>query len=103
MAAPLYKPPTRVSSTQMPYLALVTSADPDWARLKRREIEYDFQRRNFFGDPTVRGANNNHSGVFPVGQPFGADDSLVLAAKAPTVGCPTPGLYQGTADGKGWA
>ena len=41
---------------QIPYLALVTRADPDFNRLKRRQIEYEFTNRNFFGDPENRGA-----------------------------------------------
>lgn len=100
----LYKPPTRVSSTSMPYLALVTAADPGFQRAKHREVEYETSGgKVFFGDPTTRGSANSHSGVYPVGQPFGADDPLVTAAKAPTVGNATPGLYSGTDDGKGWA
>jgi hypothetical protein len=101
--APLYKPPTKVASTQMPYLALVTSADPQFERMKHRETEYEFQGQVFVANPYVRGAYNSNSGVYPVGQPFGGQDPLVLAAKAPTVGNSTPGLYEGTPDGKGWA
>jgi hypothetical protein len=101
--ASLYKPNIRVATTQMPYLALVSSADPEFQRRKHREVEYEFQGQVFVANPYVRGAYNNHSGTYAVGQPFGADDPLVLAAKAPTVGNSTPGLYQGTPDGKGWA
>lgn len=101
--APLYKPPTKVVTTQFPWLALVSAADPDFQRKKHREVEYEFAGKNFFADPTVRGAYNNHSNTYAVGQPFGGDDSAVVNNKAPTVGNPSPGLYQGVPDGKGWA
>ena len=57
----VYNPPTKVSTLEMPYLAMVTRADPDWARLKHREIEYEFQGRVFRADPAVRGAYNDNS------------------------------------------
>jgi hypothetical protein len=100
----LYKPNTRVATTQMPYLALVSSADPEFQRRKHREVEYEWASGKVsIADPYVRGAYNRNSGVYPVGQQQGRLDPLVLAALGPTVGCPTPGLYQGTPDGKGWA
>lgn len=92
--APLYKPQTRVATIQKPYLALVTAADPDFQRRKHREVEYEFQGRNFLADPATRGANNSHSNSYPVGQPFGADDAAVVAARP---------MLSGTPDGKGWA
>lgn len=91
---PRYSPATRVSTTQMPYLALVTAADPGFERSKHRETEYEFQGRVFVGDPSVRGSANSNSGVYAVGQPFGAQDPLVVAARP---------LLSGTDDGKGWA
>lgn len=101
--APLYKPPTKVVSTSMPYLALVTSADPGWARGKFREVFYEFQGKNIIGFPYQSGPYNGLSGVYPVGQQQGGPDPLIAAAKAPTVGVSTPGLFAGTPDGKGWA
>ncbi len=99
----LYRPPTAVSTRQFPYLALVSQTDPDFQRRKHREIEYDFPGHVKLADPTVRGSYNNHSNSYAVGQQFGADDPLVTANKAPTVGNATPGLYSGVPDGKGWA
>lgn len=69
--APLYKPPVKGSNTQMPYLALVTQADPDFERRKHREVEYTFENRSFVADPYVRGAYNSYSNIYPVGQPHG--------------------------------
>jgi hypothetical protein len=59
--APLYRPPTKITTIEIPWIAVVSRADPDWARFKHREIEYEFSRRNFYGDPYHRGA---YSGVF---------------------------------------
>jgi hypothetical protein len=101
--APLYKPPTGVTTLVMPYLALVTRADPNFERDKHREREYEFSGRVFIADPYQRGAYNRRSNTYPVGQPFGGLDPLVQAALAPTVGNASPGLYSGTPDGKGWA
>lgn len=102
--APLYRPPTRVTSIQVPWLALVTRADPDFERRKHREVEYVTAGNTvFWADPQNRGAYDGLSNTYPVGQPYGGLDPLVEAAKAPTGGCPTPGLYSGTPDGKGWA
>jgi hypothetical protein len=100
--APLYKPPTRVVSSEVPYLALVTQYDPDFERRKHREIEYAFEGRAFLADPYVRGAYNRLSNTYPVGQPYGGLDAAVEAALAPTVGNPVPGLYVGVPTG-GWA
>lgn len=99
----LYQPPTRVSSREFPWLALVSQADPDWQRRKHREVEYEASGgKVFYADPYRRGAYNDHSNIYDVGQPYGADDPLVTAARAPTVGNPVPGLYQGVATA-GWA
>lgn len=100
---PLYRPPTRVSTLQMPYLALVTRDDPEFERKKHREVEYEFDGKIFLADPTRRGAYDRQSNVYAVGQPYGPLDPLVQAALAPTVGNPVPGLYEGTDDGMGWA
>lgn len=51
-----YVPPTAVNAMDIPYLALVTRADPDFNRRKHREIEYEFSNRVFIADPYVRGA-----------------------------------------------
>lgn len=68
--APLYKPPTRVATTQIPYLALVTQTDPDFERRKHRVVEYEFQGRNFVADPYTRGSYNDNPNIYPVGQPY---------------------------------
>ncbi len=102
MTAPLYRPATRVVTTSVPYLALVTQADPMFERDKHNQVEYEFQGRAFRADPYVRGAYNRLSNVYAVGQPMGALDPAIQAALAPTVGNPVPGLYVGVATG-GWA
>lgn len=102
MTAPLYKPATKVQTSQIPYLALVTQADPEFERRKHREVEYAFQGRAFLADPYVRGAYNRLSNTYPVGQPMGTLDPAIQAALAPTVGNPVPGLYVGVATGS-WA
>lgn len=78
MTAPLYRPPTRVVTTQIPYLALVTQADPEFERRKHREVEYEFSSRVFVADPYVRGSYNYHSNVYAVGQPFGANNPEIV-------------------------
>jgi hypothetical protein len=100
--APRYKPPTRVSTREVPYQALVAQYDPDFERLKHRDIEYTFDGRAFRADPYNRGAYNRRSNVYPVGQPYGGLDASVEAALVPTEGNATPGLYQGVATGP-WA
>lgn len=87
--APLYKPPTKVATSEVPYLALVTQFDPDFERRKHREVEYEFEGRVFLADPYVRGAYNVHDNVYPVGQPYGADDPEVVANKPLYSGVPT--------------
>lgn len=52
----VYNPPTKVTTIQMPYLALVVRADPEFERRKHREVEYEFERKLFVADPYVRGA-----------------------------------------------
>lgn len=91
----LYRPPTRVSSIQVPYLALVTSNDPQFERRKHREVEYEVSSgRVLLADPYTRGSFSNHSNVYPVGQQYGADDPLIVAARP---------MFSGTPDGRGWA
>jgi hypothetical protein len=53
--APLYKPPTKVSTVLIPYAALVSRADPTWNKYKFREIEYEFAGKIFLGNPYKRG------------------------------------------------
>lgn len=100
---PVYRPPTRVVTTQIPYLALVTQADPDFERRKHREAEYEFSGRAFLADPYQRGAYNRRDNTYAVGQPYGGLDPLVAAALEPTIGNEVPGLYIGVDDGMGWA
>lgn len=98
----LYRPPTRVVTIEMPYLALVSQADPDFERRKHREVEYEFNGRAFLADPYIRGAYDRLSNSYAVGQPYGAPDAAISAALAPTVGNTSPGLYQGVPTGP-WA
>lgn len=102
MTAPLYKPPTRVTTSEVPYLALVTQSDPDFERRKHREVEYTFTGKALLADPYIRGLYNRRDNTYPVGQPYGGLDPAIAAALAPTVGNPTPGLYEGV-DTDGWA
>lgn len=104
--APRYQPPTRVVTSEIPYLALVTQADPEFERNKHRENQAQWYGAPFgrhFVDPLTAGAYNRRSNTYAVGQPYGALDALIQAALAPTAGNPVPGLYVGVDDGKGWA
>jgi len=100
--APLYKPPTQVTTCQQPYLALVTRADPQWQMYKYREIEYEFDHRVFLFNPYQWGVYSRLSAVYPVGAQYGQPDPLIKAALAPTVGNEIPGLYEGVETGS-WA
>lgn len=86
-----YSPPTKVVTLQIPYLALVVRADPDWAAGKHRELEYPSPSggRPLYADPYVRGSYNHHSNVYAVGQPFGGDDPDVVANSPLFSGVPT--------------
>ncbi len=45
------------SNIDIPWLAFVTRADPDFQRAKRRDVEYEMANgRTFMADPTDRGA-----------------------------------------------
>lgn len=106
----LYKPPTNVVTTQTPFLALVTQADPAWSRDKYWYITYETSKRYFWDNPYTVGSYNRRSNVYPVGQQFDGPDPLVIANLAPSfvgnnnyVANALPGLYQGVPDGKGWA
>ena len=45
------------TNLDIPWLALVTRADPDFPRAKRRDVEYEMSSgRKFMADPTDRGA-----------------------------------------------
>lgn len=90
----LYKPQTRVVTTQMPYLALVTSADPQFERRKHWDVEYEMSNKPFFANPYTRGSFNSFSNTYPVGAQQGGLDPLVEAARP---------MFSGTPDGKGWA
>lgn len=84
-----YNPPTRVVTTERPFLAIVARADPDFERMKYREIEYEFSRRVFRANPYQRGAYNSYSNTYPVGQPYGGTDPLVTENKPLYSGVPT--------------
>lgn len=102
MAAPLYKPPTKVVTTSIPYLAMVTQSDPNFERDKHREPQYVFSGKVFFADPYTANTYDRRSNVYPVGQPYGGLDPAIEAALAPTVGNDVPGRYEGVETG-GWA
>jgi hypothetical protein len=85
-----YRPPTKTSTLEMPWLSLVQQADPDWARRKHREVEYTFDGKVFLADPYVRGIYNGLSNVYPVGQPSGNTDPNVFG-KHLQKGVPTDG------------
>lgn len=99
-----YKPPTKVLTRQIPYLALVTQVDPTFERRKHHDVEYPPgpSGRALWADPTKRGAYNDYSNTYPVGQPYGGTDATKVAAKAATVGNAVPGNYKGVDTG-GWA
>lgn len=103
MTAPRYLPPTKVQTALIPYLALVTQADPEFERRKHREAQYAFTGRVFYADPYNANTYDRRTNVYPVGQPYGGLDPAIEAALAPTVGNDVPGLYEGVPDGKGWA
>ena len=95
----LYNPPTKGTTIEMPFLALVTRADPEFERRKYREVEYEFSGRFFLANPYQRGLFNRLSNVYPVGQPYGTLDTLIEENLQPTVGNSTPGLYEGVVTG----
>lgn len=59
-------PTNKVGSVTIPWLSMVTRADPEWQKGKRRELAYDFPKpgRYFYEDPAK-------SGVY--GQDFSTD------------------------------
>jgi hypothetical protein len=46
----------RVTHSDRPWLVLVNQADPNFARDRHHEIEYEFSGRRFFADRSKRGA-----------------------------------------------
>lgn len=48
----------RVTTIDIPLEALIRRADPDWQRMKHRELQYDFPKpgRHFYADPYIIGA-----------------------------------------------
>lgn len=101
---PLYRPPVKQSIRTIPLLALISQVDPDFNQRKFREPEV--YEGGFlpprYANPNIRGAYNDHSNVYPVGQPFGGEDTAKVAAKRPTVGNDVLGLYEGVTTGA-WA
>ena len=85
----LYNPPTRVSTKQFAYIALVTQADPNWARDKYWAEEYRFQNKSLFANPYNRGIYNSYSNIYPVGLPYGGLDNAVVNARPLFSGTPT--------------
>lgn len=60
MASTPYRPPIKGSVLEIPLLALVMRADPEWGRYRTREVEYEFTRRIFWANPLTRGAYNDN-------------------------------------------
>lgn len=81
-----YSPPTRVVTRQVPYLSLVTQADPYWARGKFREPQYRFEGRVIFFNPYFSGAYSSYSNDYAVGAQFGALDPAQVALAAINIG-----------------
>jgi len=51
-----------ITNVSVPYITLVVRADPDFQRLKHRQLEYEFSnRRQFYADPTARGAYEHNN------------------------------------------
>ena len=46
----------RVTHSDRPWLVMVSEADPNFARDRHREIEYEFSGRRFYADRSKRGA-----------------------------------------------
>lgn len=96
---PLYKPPTRVTTIQIPFLAIVNRADPDRERLKHREPNlYEWTHRKYFWeDPyhvgafaiPVKRVSVNYSGpaTFNAGDITGVGQDFVYTSSTN----PTPG------------
>lgn len=101
---PLYRPPVKPATRTIPLLALIGQVDPDFMQSKAREPEYyeGSSLRPRMVSPNTRGAYNRRSNTYAVGQPYGALDTAIEAALAPTVGNEVPGLYEGVATGS-WA
>ena len=54
---PIYNPPHKVRTLDVPYKVLVLRADPNFEVEKKREPFYEFSHgRNFYGDTSRRGA-----------------------------------------------
>lgn len=99
-----YRPPTKVTTIERPWLSVVNQTDPESSFRKHREVEYDTSNgKVFVADPYNRGAYSRRSNVYAVGAPYGGPDAAITAALAPTVGVETPGLFEGVDDDNGWA
>lgn len=69
MTVPRYLPPTRVSTIELPWLSMVTRADPYWSRDRHHEIEYVFTNKVVYCNPDTTGAYNDWSSAWQQGQP----------------------------------
>lgn len=52
---PVYNPPHRVRTLQIPYKAMVLRADPNFEAAKRKEPFYEFTGRRFDEDTANQG------------------------------------------------
>ena len=53
---PVYNPPHRVRTLEVPYKVMVLRADPDFEAAKRKEPFYEFTGRRFDADTSHQGA-----------------------------------------------
>jgi hypothetical protein len=81
-------------TTQVPFTALVTQADPAWNTRKHREVEYAFEKRVMIADPYIRGAYNSWDNEYPVGQQYGTIDPLLAPLAAFNLGTGSVGPGQ---------
>jgi hypothetical protein len=98
MAGVPYRPVTKVTTIQVAFLNLVTRADPNWAKDKFWEIEYEFTGKNYYANPYIRGAFNTPAKTVNVNYAgpatFAAGDLTGVGFDFVTVQSnnPTPGL-----------
>jgi hypothetical protein len=68
-ALPKYSPPTRVTTRELPWISLVTRADPAWGRERHYEIQYETTGRNFYANTDVDGPYSPFSSIWQQGLP----------------------------------
>lgn len=66
---PLYRPPTRVVTSEIPWLSVVTRIDPNWAHDRHYEIQYQFTNRNKYCNPDQDGPYSPYRVLWQQGLP----------------------------------